>query len=64
MKLPLPQNLRRGILIEGKVHLHGGYNFDNLLMAVAIATESGIDPIDIAAILPQLIRCALEIALR
>ncbi len=43
-----------GILIEGKVHLHGGYNFDNLLMAVAIATESGVDPIDIAAILPQL----------
>ena len=43
-----------GILIEGKVHLHGGYNFDNLLMAVAIATESGIDPIDIAAILPHL----------
>lgn len=43
-----------GILIEGKVHLHGGYNFDNLLMAVAIATESGIDPIDIASILPQL----------
>ena len=43
-----------GILIEGKVHLYGGYNFDNLLMAVAIATESGIDPIDIAAILPQL----------
>jgi UDP-N-acetylmuramoyl-L-alanyl-D-glutamate--2,6-diaminopimelate ligase len=43
-----------GILIEGKVHLHGGYNLDNLLMAVAIATESGIDPIDIAAILPQL----------
>jgi UDP-N-acetylmuramoyl-L-alanyl-D-glutamate--2,6-diaminopimelate ligase len=43
-----------GILIEGKVHLHGGYNFDNLLMAVAIASESGIDPIDIAAILPQL----------
>ena len=43
-----------GILIEGKVHLHGGYNFDNLLMAVAIASESGIDPIDITAILPQL----------
>jgi UDP-N-acetylmuramoyl-L-alanyl-D-glutamate--2,6-diaminopimelate ligase len=43
-----------GILIEGKVQLHGGYNFDNLLMAVAIATESGIDPIDIAAILPVL----------
>ena len=43
-----------GILIEGKVQLHGGYNFDNLLMAVAIANESGIDPIDIAAILPHL----------
>lgn len=43
-----------GVLIEGKVHLYGGYNFDNLLMAVAIATESGIDPIDIAAILPTL----------
>ena len=43
-----------GILIEGKVHLHGGYNFDNLLMAVAIAIESGIDPIDVADLLPQL----------
>ena len=43
-----------GILIEGKVQLHGGYNYDNLLMAVAIANESGIDPIDIAAILPRL----------
>ena len=43
-----------GILIEGKTILQGGFNFDNLLMAVAIAAESGIDPIDIAAILPQL----------
>ena len=43
-----------GILIEGKTSLLGGFNYDNLLMAVAIATESGIDPIDIAAILPQL----------
>jgi len=43
-----------GILIEGKTNLQGGFNYDNLLMAVAIATESGIDPIDIAAILPQL----------
>ena len=43
-----------GILIEGKVQLHGGYNYDNLLMAVAIANESGIDPIDIAALLPHL----------
>ncbi len=43
-----------GILIEGKTQLHGGFNYDNLLMAVAIAVESGIDPIDIAAILPGL----------
>jgi UDP-N-acetylmuramoyl-L-alanyl-D-glutamate--2,6-diaminopimelate ligase len=43
-----------GILIEGTVNLHGGYNYDNLLMAVAIAVESGIDPIDIASSLPKL----------
>ena len=43
-----------GILIEGKTKLHGGYNYDNLLMAIAIAVESGVDPIDIAAILPTL----------
>ncbi len=43
-----------GILIEGKTGLHGGFNYDNLLMAIAIAVESGIDPIDIAAILPTL----------
>ena len=43
-----------GILIEGKTQLHGGYNYDNLLMAIAIATESGVDPIDIAAIMPTL----------
>ncbi len=43
-----------GILIEGRTQLYGGYNLDNLLMAVAIAHESGIDPIDIAAILPHL----------
>ncbi|CAB4672604.1 unannotated protein [freshwater metagenome] len=43
-----------GILIEAKTHLHGSFNYDNLLMAVAIAVESGIDPIDIASIIPQL----------
>lgn len=43
-----------GILIEGKTILHGGFNYDNLLMAVAIATESGVDPIDIGAIMPSL----------
>ena len=43
-----------GILIETSTTLRGGYNFDNLLMAIAIAIESGIDPIDIAAIVPKI----------
>lgn len=43
-----------GILIEGVLHLHGDYNLDNALMAVALAFESGVDPIEIAAILPTL----------
>jgi UDP-N-acetylmuramoyl-L-alanyl-D-glutamate--2,6-diaminopimelate ligase len=34
--------------------LLGRYNLDNLLMAVAIAHESGIDPIEIAALIPSL----------
>lgn len=42
-----------GILIETTTQLHGGYNLDNLLMAIAIASESGIDPVDIAAIVPN-----------
>lgn len=44
-----------GILIETSTSLRGGYNFDNLLMAIAIAVESGVDPIDVAAIVPNLI---------
>jgi UDP-N-acetylmuramoyl-L-alanyl-D-glutamate--2,6-diaminopimelate ligase len=43
-----------GILIETTTSLRGGYNFDNLLMAIAIAVESGVDPIDIAAIVPKI----------
>ena len=43
-----------GILIETSTTLRGGYNFDNLLMAIAIAVESGVDPIDIAAIVPKI----------
>lgn len=43
-----------GILIEGLLPLHGDYNLDNALMAVALAYESGVDPIEIAAILPTL----------
>lgn len=44
-----------GILIEGLLPLHGDYNLDNALMAVALAYESGVDPVEIAAILPTLI---------
>jgi UDP-N-acetylmuramoyl-L-alanyl-D-glutamate--2,6-diaminopimelate ligase len=43
-----------GILIETSTTMRGGYNFDNLLMAIAIAVESGVDPIDIAAIIPHI----------
>jgi UDP-N-acetylmuramoyl-L-alanyl-D-glutamate--2,6-diaminopimelate ligase len=43
-----------GILIETSTTLRGGYNFDNLLMAIAIAVESDVDPIDIAAIVPKI----------
>lgn len=43
-----------GILIEGLLPLHGEFNLDNALMAIAIACESGVDPIEIATILPTL----------
>ena len=43
-----------GILIESKTQLFGSYNLDNLLMAVAIAHASGIDPIELASIIPGL----------
>lgn len=43
-----------GILIEGLLPLHGEYNLDNALMAISIAYESGVDPVEIAAILPTL----------
>ena len=43
-----------GILIETNTSLRGGYNLDNLLMAVAIAHQAGIDPIEIAAIVPKI----------
>lgn len=39
----------QGILIEGQTRLIGDYNLDNLLMAIAIAVMSGVDPISIAA---------------
>jgi UDP-N-acetylmuramoyl-L-alanyl-D-glutamate--2,6-diaminopimelate ligase len=45
---------RGGILIETLIPLHGDYNLENALMAIAIAAESGMDPIDIARIAPML----------
>ena len=38
-----------GVLIEGVTKLIGAFNLDNLLMAVAIAVISGVDPIEISA---------------
>lgn len=43
-----------GILIESSTTLVGAYNLDNLLLAIAIASECGIDPIEIAAVTPKL----------
>lgn len=45
---------RDGILIEARTPLLGAYNLDNLLLAIAIAYECGIDPLEIASITPQL----------
>jgi UDP-N-acetylmuramoyl-L-alanyl-D-glutamate--2,6-diaminopimelate ligase len=44
-----------GILIDSRTTIRGGYNFDNLLMAVAICVESGIDPMDIQTLIPHLV---------
>jgi UDP-N-acetylmuramoyl-L-alanyl-D-glutamate--2,6-diaminopimelate ligase len=41
-------------LIETTTKLVGDFNLDNLLMAIAISIAGGIDPIDIAAITPNL----------
>jgi len=43
-----------GILIESQTRLFGGFNLDNLLLSVAIAVECGIDPIELAAVIPTL----------
>jgi UDP-N-acetylmuramoyl-L-alanyl-D-glutamate--2,6-diaminopimelate ligase len=43
-----------GILIEGEFPLVGEHNLDNALMAIAIAVESGVDPLLIAARLREL----------
>jgi UDP-N-acetylmuramoyl-L-alanyl-D-glutamate--2,6-diaminopimelate ligase len=38
-----------GILIEGELPLLGLHNLDNALLAIALAVESGVDPIVVAA---------------
>ena len=45
---------RDGILIESKTPMHGAFNLDNLLMAVAIAHHFEVDPLELATILPSL----------
>ncbi|CAN2195236.1 MurE UDP-N-acetylmuramyl tripeptide synthase [Candidatus Nanopelagicaceae bacterium] len=44
-----------GILIESHTVMHGGFNLDNLLLSIAIAYESGVDPLEIAAIIPTMV---------
>jgi UDP-N-acetylmuramoyl-L-alanyl-D-glutamate--2,6-diaminopimelate ligase len=43
-----------GILIESRTRLQGRYNLDNLLLAIAIASECGIDPVELAHVIPNL----------
>lgn len=43
-----------GILIEGEISLIGEHNLDNLILAVALAFYSGVDPLVIAASLSGL----------
>lgn len=45
---------RDGILIESRTTLRGGFNLDNLLLAISISYELGIDPLEIATIAPLL----------
>lgn len=43
-----------GVLVEGVLPLHGEFNLDNALMAVALAYQSGVDPIEISTLLSTL----------
>ncbi|MEN9324933.1 MAG: hypothetical protein RL414_687 [Actinomycetota bacterium] len=43
-----------GVLIEGHLPLVGAHNLDNALMAIALAVESGVDPMSIAMDLSRL----------
>ncbi|MEJ0014720.1 MAG: cyanophycin synthetase [Actinomycetota bacterium] len=44
-----------GILIEGRLPLLGLHNLDNALLAVALAVESGVDPVVIASTMHHLV---------
>ncbi len=44
-----------GILIEGRTHLIGEHNLDNLLLAIAMGYASGLDPIAMGVDLPRLV---------
>ncbi|MFA5918117.1 MAG: UDP-N-acetylmuramoyl-L-alanyl-D-glutamate--2,6-diaminopimelate ligase, partial [Candidatus Nanopelagicaceae bacterium] len=43
-----------GVLVEGVLPLHGEFNLDNALMAVALAFQSGVDPVEISTLLSRL----------
>lgn len=45
---------RDGILIQSLTPMHGGFNLDNLLMAVAIAYHCEVDPLELAHIIPSM----------
>jgi UDP-N-acetylmuramoyl-L-alanyl-D-glutamate--2,6-diaminopimelate ligase len=44
-----------GVLIESKTPMRGGFNLDNLLLVIAIAYECGVDPLEMATLIPTLL---------
>ena len=44
-----------GVLIESKTPMRGGFNLDNLLLVMAIAYECGVDPLEMATLIPSLL---------
>lgn len=47
-----------GIMIESEISLIGAHNVENYLMAVALAVDSGVDPLVIAEVSPLLVGAA------
>jgi UDP-N-acetylmuramoyl-L-alanyl-D-glutamate--2,6-diaminopimelate ligase len=43
-----------GVLIESRTPMRGGFNLDNLLLVMAIAYECGVDPLEMATLIPSL----------